>query len=67
MKIQQSQLQLYKLILIKTSLLYVNSNSHEIRNVMSPSLHSTTIHFTSLNFALLITFITLFLKLLGVH
>jgi hypothetical protein len=41
----------------------LNSNSNELRNVMNPSLHSTTIHFTSmipLNFSLFITFVTLF-------
>jgi hypothetical protein len=30
-------------------MLYTNSNSNEIRNVMRPSLHSTTIHFPTLH------------------
>lgn len=68
---------IYKLMLIKISMLYTKQYSNEIHNVMRPSLQSTTIHFTSphftslrwsptpsLNFALFITSLTLFLNLL---
>jgi hypothetical protein len=66
-KIQQTQLQLYKVALIKIIILQLNSSSHEIGIVISPSLHSAIIYFTSLrwspfNFALFITFLILFLK-----